>query len=816
MAHLPTQPQGNPTVLASDHWFNGNVRVYGELWNDRANIGSVEVENLKVTESVVLEGVESLDVDGPATFNDTATFNGPATFNNTVVIDELVSDYLVVNKRIDVGSDIVIVGDDDDSLYSSRNGRIGIGNTIPEQRLDIDGSIKIDENIYDSTNNAGTSGFFLSRDAAGIRWVSVAPGEGEGILVQNEGVTVGAGQSFGTLNFIGTESGGDIVSVVANPNNPQIADISILSFWVKDTGVGGLSTSSPVVVGDNSTLGYTFRVVGSSNITGFTTFGSSVSIGNNLDVTGSSNFYSDASFFDDVIIFSTTNSTTTQNGALQVKGGVGIVANLNVGGFSRFNSDSTFDRTVTIDSNLQATTVDTGALTVEGGVGIKRSLVLGEDLIVGGISAFTQTATFASNVVIESNINSTSPTSGALQVNGGVGILRDVNIGGNLDVDGDAFFKDDVFVDDNVSITGELGVIDVADFFSSVTFYQNLTVNRQSSLDDVLVAGILTVTSQSEKVEINTKVFINGDVDLDGFLDVETNLNVGGIATVGPLFVNGDIDASGFLDLDTNLNVGGISTVGPLFVNGDIDASGFLDLETNLNVGGISTVGPLFVNGDSSFSANITDVKNINSAGIITSQQLDTTVLLSDFSVTGLTTIGVGTVNNDFFVGQNLGVGNNLRVEGTSEFIGNAIFRGGTIGIGDSTGDDIAVSGEFISDLIPNDDDTYSLGREGKQWKDLYLNGTANLDDVKIEESLIDSNDNVGYANTQYKVPRSVLGSVAVDDQGEVITDRFFDAANQIRLNLDFIAEEAVGYIIGPDYKSGPLFTMQDLSLIHI
>ena len=813
MAHLPTQPQGNPTVLASDHWFNGNVRVYGELWNDRANIGSIEVENLKVTESVILEGVESLDVDGPATFNDTATFNGPATFNNTVTIDELINDYLVVNKRLNVGSEIVLVGNDDDPLYNSYNGRIGVGNLFPQQRLDIAGSIKIDENIYDSTNNAGVSGFFLSRDASGIRWVSVAPGEGEGILVQNEGVTVGSGQSFGTLNFIGTLTGGDLVQAFPNNSNPQIADIFISSFWIKDGG-GDLSTSRSVAIGTDNNQGFRLYVDGTSTFEGDGIFTENVAIAGGLNVQGIGSFFSDV-FFDGgtVTILPTTSSTSPLTGAFQVRGGTGIQGNLNVGGFSEFDSNATFNRLVLIEATNQSTATTNGALIVAGGVGIAGNVNIGDDLFVAGFSEFGQQATFSSLVRIDDTTNSVSPVGGALQVDGGVGIVRDVNIGGILNVDGDATFGDDVFVDDNLSVGGELSVSDVATFFSDALFNQNVTVGRQSSLNNVLVGSALTVSSLSPGVDISTNVFVDGDIDLDGSIDVENDLNVSGITTLAELNVTGDVD------IQNDLNVSGITTLAELDVTGDIDLDGSIDVETNLNVSGITTVQVLDVDDDSTF-INITSINNINSSGIITSAQIDTilveTVALeSNFSQLGIATIseayiGIGTVDNNFFVGRDLEVERNLTVLGTSEFVGSAIFRGGTIGIGDSTADDINVIGEFVSDLVPNDDDAYDLGKEGKQWKDLYLNGLADLDDVKIEESLIDSNDNVGYANTQYKVPRSVLGSVAVDDQGEVITDRFFDAANQIRLNLDFIAEEAVGYIVGPDYKSGPLFTMQD------
>ena len=74
--------------------------------------------------------------------------------------------------------------------------------------------------------------------------------------------------------------------------------------------------------------------------------------------------------------------------------------------------------------------------------------------------------------------------------------------------------------------------------------------------------------------------------------------------------------------------------------------------------------------------------------------------------------------------------------------------------------------------------------------------------DVLLQKALYDSNQNVGYKTEFYKTPRTVLGQVGVNTAGEVISDRFFDAANLIRLNLDFIATEAVGFITSIDYKN--------------
>ena len=77
------------------------------------------------------------------------------------------------------------------------SGNIGIGaTTIPEQRLDVGGSVKIDENIYDSVNDPGKNGYQLSRDDGGIRWIPLIAESGpiipgistDGIFVLDEGV----------------------------------------------------------------------------------------------------------------------------------------------------------------------------------------------------------------------------------------------------------------------------------------------------------------------------------------------------------------------------------------------------------------------------------------------------------------------------------------------------------------------------------------------------------------------------------------------------------------------------------------------------
>ena len=103
----------------------------------------------------------------------------------------------------------------------------------------------------------------------------------------------------------------------------------------------------------------------------------------------------------------------------------------------------------------------------------------------------------------------------------------------------------------------------------------------------------------------------------------------------------------------------------------------------------------------------------------------------SGLNVFGLSTFSSNVdINASVDISNDVVVGGGLTVNGTSEFIGSAIFRGGTIGIGDSVSDDINVSGEFVSNLVPNTDNTYDLGITSQRWRNGLFSGlvtTTNL-----------------------------------------------------------------------------------------
>ena len=101
--------------------------------------------------------------------------------------------------------------------------------------------------------------------------------------------------------------------------------------------------------------------------------------------------------------------------------------------------------------------------------------------------------------------------------------------------------------------------------------------------------------------------------------------------------------------------------------------------------------------------------------------------------------VNTGSVQLDGGLGvaKNVTVGGNINVQGYAEFVGVATFKGGTINLGDADTDDINVAGEFISSLVPNDDDSYDLGESGKEWRNLHLDGTANIDTLSADTAAI-------------------------------------------------------------------------------
>lgn len=77
----------------------------------------------------------------------------------------------------------------------------------------------------------------------------------------------------------------------------------------------------------------------------------------------------------------------------------------------------------------------------------------------------------------------------------------------------------------------------------------------------------------------------------------------------------------------------------------------------------------------------------------------------------------IGSITGDFSVGGNLTV------------TGNAIING-NLTFGDSATDTVAFGADINSSIIPETDNTYDLGSVTQEWRNLYIDGTANIDSL--------------------------------------------------------------------------------------
>jgi len=79
-------------------------------------------------------------------------------------------------------------------------------------------------------------------------------------------------------------------------------------------------------------------------------------------------------------------------------------------------------------------------------------------------------------------------------------------------------------------------------------------------------------------------------------------------------------------------------------------------------------------------------------------------------------------------VDENAGIIGNLTVTGVSTFNGNTV-------IGNAASDTVTITADVASDLIPSADNTHDLGGNGTEWKDLWIDGTAHIDVLEVDES---------------------------------------------------------------------------------
>ena len=77
-----------------------------------------------------------------------------------------------------------------------------------------------------------------------------------------------------------------------------------------------------------------------------------------------------------------------------------------------------------------------------------------------------------------------------------------------------------------------------------------------------------------------------------------------------------------------------------------------------------------------------------------------------------------------------------LVVSGVSTVAGQTNLHGDVI-LGNATSDTLTATGRFNTDLVPSTDNARDLGASGLEWKDLYIDGTANIDTLSADSATL-------------------------------------------------------------------------------
>jgi hypothetical protein len=223
----------------------------------------------------------------------------------------LLTDNIIVNDQVGIGTTI------------PASGISGLDNATQGQlRLNVDGSVSISRNIYDSAGSPGTNGAFLNRDATGIRWITFEPDFSEGVFIQDDGTyipVVGAAQSFTVLNFKEINSlgiGTTTITPIPNPDSPTlIADIRTQDFWGYTAG-GDIYRMTNVGI-QNNDPSTTLDITGTLHATGAVDLDATLNVGGatTLGVTTATNLTSQqlkVSGISTLGVTSTTNLTSQQ------------------------------------------------------------------------------------------------------------------------------------------------------------------------------------------------------------------------------------------------------------------------------------------------------------------------------------------------------------------------------------------------------------------------------------------------------------------------------------------------------------------------
>ena len=353
---------------------------------------------------------------------------------------------------------------------------------------------------------------------------------------------------------------------------------------------------------------------------------------------------------------------------------------------------------------------------------------------------------------------------------------------------------------------------------------------RTAAVQDLTAERVVLAGTGGELEDSANLTFDGSTLTVSGDLD-PTNVSVGGTLQVAGVatFLSGtlvsgigtfesDVDAEGTVTVGTGITLqphGGASFAGIVTVGGDLLVGGDYTVDEisarNLSLTGIATIGTgvtLQPHGGGSFAGIVTAGGVIDANGGINAA----TAKIEDLTDNRVVIAGTGgeledsgnltfdgstlAVTGDETVSGKITVGSGASIHSST---GNAAFAG----IVTTGGALIVGAGATISgDILPDADGSRDLGSSTLEFQDLFIDGTANVDTLQVDENAtvtgnltVNGNVDLGDATSDTITPTGRFdadiipasdGAIDLGATGAEFQDLFIDGT----ANIDSLAAD--------------------------
>ena len=684
--------------------------------------------------------------------------------------------------------------------------------------------------FFDSNRDTGLIGQYLAVDTGGVVWTSVPPtAQSGGISIFENGSLVGAAFSFNQINFLGS-----LVGVESSTSPLNTALVTIRGQWNQNSL--GLSTTSNVGIGSTQPT-VELDIIGNAQISGILTasefFGTFTGIANtSTDITISA---INSSYTTTSLVLVADQATGGQ--APFIDGGLTYNANTNTLSASIFSGDISATNASTTNLSVGFSTF-TSIADFNSDIDVDGHTEL-DNVNISGITTFASNIDANGNLDVDGttdldvlNVAETATFSGNIDANGDVDVDGHTELD-NLNVTGIATFTNLIqpsfgdntdkgieWVNNPGGGTGDRAFIKY--FADGGGENTRLLIGIEGESEDDLrlqatnstFSGGLTVESTTQSTNKDT-----GSLIVQGGVGVEKNLNVGG-----------NIDVDGVADLD-GASIVGVATISTLRAaeSQNSNLTG-VTTATSLRVTGVATV--------TSLEATNTNLTGVTTVGFITASNLSVSgVVTSSSAVVGsavtINSSGIdatGTVTATSFVGSGVnltgivtqiaaGIGINLtssQTDGKGIVTLDSYFpRGKTVFVSQNGNDtNTGLTEDDAKKTIKAAAAIAFPGDTIKVYPGVYvennpivLSRTVSVEGTELRNCVVTPrylNRDLFHVNNGCHITDLSFVGDAMTDGASIValqpllgvaTDRFFDAARMIRLNLDYIAQEAVGFL---------------------